>query len=62
MNKKIYLISGILTSIVFISMLIEMIGIIYNGNSSQIKFKEILYLIGWLTMSIFTLSQYFSQK
>jgi len=57
-----YLISGILTSIVFISILFDTIGEIYNSNFSQIKFKEILSLIGWLALSIVILHQYFSQK
>ncbi len=57
-----YLISGTITFIVFISMLIEMIGYIYNDNTSQIKFKEVIYMIAWLSISIVLLSQHFNQK
>lgn len=50
MKKKMLLISGILTSIVFVVLLIDIVT--GNRNLSQIKFKEILYLIGWLLLSI----------
>ena len=62
MDKKIYLISGIITSIVFISMLIEVVGYYYNSSTSQIKIKEIIYMMGWLISSFVLLYHYFIRK
>ena len=56
MKKKMFLVSGILTSIVFIVMLIEMVT--GERSFSQIKLKEIVYLAGWLLLSISLLYQY----
>ena len=61
MRKKMYLLSGILTFIVFVVMLIDIITKNY-GNFSQIKFKEIIYLIGWLLLSVSIFYEYNSKK
>jgi len=61
MRKKMYLFSGILTFIVFVVMLIDIITKNY-GNFSQIKFKEIIYLIGWLLLSVSIFYEYNSKK
>ena len=59
--KRIFLITSVLISIAFITMLTDFIWGIYN-NSYKIKTKEILKLIGWLALSIVTWYQYFNRK
>jgi len=60
MNIKIYLISGILTAVVFLALLIDILT--NSRNFSQVKFKEIIYLIGWLLLSITCLFEYYKKK
>ena len=60
MQKKMNLFVTILITIVFIAMLLEIVGKYYNG--SKIKFKEIVYLIGWLALSISFIFNYFSRR
>lgn len=55
-----YLFSGILTSIVFVVLVIELVT--RDRRFSKIKFKEFFYLIGWLLLSITLLYQYFNQQ
>lgn len=57
MKKKTLLICAILTSIVFISLLLEIIGEIYNG-SSEFNLKQVIYLFGWLALSFSLFHQY----
>ena len=61
MRKKMYLFSGILTFIVFVVMLIDIITTNY-GDFSQIKSKEIIYLIGWLLLSASIFYEYNSKR
>lgn len=51
-----YLISGILTSVIFITLVVD----IFTGgrNFFQIKFKEVFYLVGWLLLSVTLLYEY----
>lgn len=57
MKKGMYLISGILTSVVFVTLVIDILT--GDRSFSQIKFKEFVYLIGWLFLSITLLYGYF---
>ncbi len=56
-----YLFSGTLTFIVFVSLLVDTITSNY-GDFSQIKFKDIVYLIGWLLLSIAILFEYLNKN
>ena len=51
MKNKLCLIGAILSSMIFISLLLEIIGEVYNGTS-EFKLKKVIYLIGWLALSI----------
>ena len=57
MKNKMYLISGILTSVVFVTLIIDLAT--GSRSISQIKLKDILYLVGWLLLSIVLLHEYF---
>jgi uncharacterized protein with PQ loop repeat len=61
MKNKLCLIGAILTSIVFISLVLEVTGEYYN-NAYPIKLKQIIYLIGWLGLSIALFHQHFKNK
>ncbi len=61
MKKYIYLIVGILTSIVFVSMLIDTITE-NSSDFSQIKFKAILKLMGWLLLTSVIWYGYYKKK
>ncbi len=61
MKKKMILFAGILTFIVFVSFLLDIIWKNY-GNFSQIKLKEVFYLIGWMLLSFYLLYNYFYNK
>jgi hypothetical protein len=60
MKNKLCLIGAILSSIIFISLLLEIIGEVYNGTS-EFKLKKIVYLIGWLALSISLFYQHFDK-
>lgn len=60
MGKKMYLYLGILFLLVFISLLGDIVYAIIQ-NEHQFKWKEIVYLIGWLLLTIFSLSQYYNR-
>ena len=55
-----FLAIGILISLVFISQLIDLIT--GNRSFSQVSLKEIIYLIGWLFLSIACLVEYSKQQ
>ncbi len=60
MSKKMLLAAGIIVSIVFITLLLEFAGNLRN-ETTEFSFKQVLYLIGWLGLSIALLSQYFNK-
>jgi hypothetical protein len=54
MQKKMFLVGGILALVIFVSLMLETI----NQSMSNLNLKEIFRLVGWLFLGVFCFYYY----